>query len=313
MKESVVLEFQQYTQTDLRQFLIDVRSFMQNERMAIIRFYQGESTTINKNYYKTFKGLQNRLATVFEAYRLHSNQFKDYSWWELIELLENIDSSFDNLQNIHRWSRSSISRFGFDPNVQLQYFLTENQTLERVSKDILLNDYPNDDWQEIAINNNLREEDYTPEGGVGILLSTISSSNNLKLNAVVDVIQGETVYGLDVDRKLTFTDDEENGFDLAVLSYDNTITQAVDILILLKKNSNPDKPNDGIQSNVIIGGNRAAMNFPIVIRQLKQTFATDDTLQNFTVKNLEFDQDNVLATFEVYTRLGEVIENTQQL
>jgi hypothetical protein len=92
-----------------------------------------------------------------------------------------------------------------------------------------------------------------------------------------------------------------------VLGYDDTIRQAVDILVNLKKNDNPDNPNHGLQSGLVAGTNRALFNFPVIIRQKSQDFANDDTLKNFRIINLSRDQDNMMMDYEVQTRLNEVL------
>lgn len=306
-------EFQSITQKNIRSFLERVNVFLQRERVILIQYYQGSVKTIQAEYYQKFDALKQELKTIFESFQSHSDAFNHYKWWELIEMLEAIDDAFQSLQNIHRWSRSSISKFGYDPNSRAFYTLKESQTLERVSQDILLNKDPNNDWYDIAIENQLTEEEYTALGGKELSLNIQSRKEALKLNSVVDVVIGKKIYGIDIDRKISFTTDEEGYTDLKLLNHDETIKQAVDTLILLKKNDNPDKPADGLQTAVIIGGNRALLNFPIIIRQLAQSFATDDTLKNFVVKNIAFEQDNLLISYEIQTRLDELLENTQSL
>ena len=58
---------------------------------------------------------------------------------------------------------------------------------------------------------------------------------------------------------------------------------------------------------LIIGQSRASLNFPIITRQLNQTIATDDSLKNFTINSVTYDQDNLYVDFTVQTRLGEVL------
>lgn len=297
-------EFQARTQQDLRSFLIHVQSFIKNDRLRIIRYYNGEATKIDTLAFQNFESLKKQLQNIFQTYQTQSHTFANSKWWDLLDSLELIDNVFNNLQNTHRWSRSSISKFGYHTNVQIDYTLAENQTLERVSQDILSQDDPNNDWYNIAIDNDLTEEEYTTEGGVSMKLSYPRSNKTLQLNSVMDVMIGKKIYGIDLHRKLTFATQNQDT-DLNILSHDQTIKQAVDILIKLKRNSNPDRPFQGLQTNLIVGGNRALFNFPIIIRQLSEVFSTDDTLQNFTVQNIEFDQDNLSASYQVETRLSE--------
>lgn len=299
-------EFKAKTQCDLRSFLTVAQSFIKNDRLRIMRYYAGEVKVIDAAAFNHFESLKKQLQTIFQLYHSQSHTFVNSKWWDVLESLELIDNTFNDLQNIHRWSRSSITKFGYDPNIQIDYTLSENQTLERVSQDVLGQSDPNNQWYDIAINNDLTEEEYSINGGTTVQLSYPRNNRSLQLNAVMDVMVGKRIYGIDLHRKLTFVKNNFNQeTDLAILSHDDTIIQAVDILIRLKRNSNPDRPFQGLQSNLVVGGNRALLNFPIIIRQLSEVFATDDTLQNFNVQNIEFQQDNLTASYEVETRLSE--------
>lgn len=313
LDNNILVEFQQVTQKDITSFLQRVNSFLKSDRIAIVNYYSGTVTTINSSAFQTFNQLQSDLSTFFEAYQLHSSTFNNSRWWDVLEILEQIDNSFNSLRNIHRWSRSSLTKFGYDPNVQINYTLSENQTLERVSQDILLQQDPNNQWYDIAISNDLIEEEYSADGGVEVQLSYPRINRGLKLKSVMDVIVGEKVYGIDLHKKLTFVEDGDNFTDLNILSHKETVTQSVETLILLKKNSNPDFPNEGLQTSVVVGGNRALLNFPVIVRQLKQTFSTDDSLKNFMVKNIAYEQDNLLISYEVETRLNETYDGKKAL
>lgn len=312
LDKSLLIEFKEKTQFDIQAFLSSVNAFLKSDYNSLVRFYQGSSNDLDKRSYSRFAELNQQLKNVLAVYQLHSKSFQRYEWWEILEVLETIDSTFQSLKNIHRWSRSSISNFGYTGKANISYILSENQTLERISKDVLQDSTPTDDWYRIAMDNELREEDYGP-GGKQLALTVTNNQSNLKLDSVVDVVKDKSVHGLDIDRRLTFVDDEENGFDLAILNHQQTTEQAITTLVSLKKNSNPDKPNDGLQSSVIVGGNRALMNFPVIVRQLSQAVATDDSFKNFMVTNISFDQDIFIISYEVYTRLDELIQNTQTL
>lgn len=310
--QNIVEEFERRTRRDLRGFLNRASLFLKNDRIKIIDYYEGKTPSINSMIFQRFIDLEKELKDILNSFSLNKRGFKETYWWDLLETLENTENVFQSIRNAPRWSRSSPMQFGYDSKIQVDYVLTENQTLERVSQDLLSN--PNiENWYNIAIDNNLREEDYTTEGGREIRLSYNRINKNYDLQSVVDLIYGKSIYGKDLDRKLTFKTDGEGFTDLKVLSNDETILQSIDILITLRRNSNPDYPEDGLQRNLIIGGNRAMLNFPVIIRQLKQTFATDDTLKNFQVTNIALKEDNVTLDYQVQTRLNEVINDINEL
>lgn len=311
--KEILVEFQQITQKNLSLFLEKTVQFLRGDRNSIVKYYTNQSNQIDPAVFQRFKALQIELQSCFESFQQHSRSFNNAKWWEVITVLEQIDSVFLSLINIHRWSKSSLSKFGYSSDIQINHTLTENQTLERISKDVLQQQDPNDDWYKIALSNDLSEEGYTVNGGVEIQLSNSKNRSNSQVTSVVDILAGKKINGIDLDQKITYVVDGNGFSDLALLSHEATVEQTVKILLLLKKNSNPDHPNDGLQSSVVIGGNRALLNFPVIIRQMTQTFATDDSLKNFMVKNLAFEQDNLLISYEVETRLNETYDGKQTI
>jgi hypothetical protein len=305
LDKSILTEFEQVTQKNITQFLVRVASFLQKDRPTILAYYNDASRPIDPTAFGRFELLQKELKSVFEVYQLHSSVFNNSRWWDVIELLEQIDSVFSSLKNTHRWSRSSISRFGYSPNIQIDYTLPESQTLERVSQDVLVDENPNDQWYDIAIANDLTEEEYEVRGGSVVQLQKSRNRGALQLQSVMDIMFGKSIYGIDLNRRINFVKNNQDQSDLALLGYDDTLLQSVEILTNLKKNSNPEFPSDGLQTEVTVGANRALLNFPIIIRQMTQTFASDDTLKNFVVKAMSYQEDNLLITYEVEDRLDE--------
>lgn len=310
--EDIIEQFFLLTKKDLTLFLNRVKGFLENDYQGISNFFSGRQKEVPEFFFKNFTFLKEELEVIFELFRSNSTLMKDSRWWELLEVIEEIDNRFKTLENINRWSRSSATNFSYSPTVQLDYTLLENQTLEGVAKSILERKDFQDSWFDVASQNSLDEEDYTGEGGEEIKLQLDRNLNlNITVNSVVDTLIEKSIYGKDLHKKLRWVEDI-NGFgDLEVLGYDATISQTVDILINLKKNDHPDYPNLGLQTNVTVGGNRASLNFPIIVRQLSEVFNSDDSLKNFQIKTLDIKEDNLSIDYQVLTRLNEVITNNE--
>lgn len=302
----VLDEFKQITGRDISQYFNDAVQFFSSDYPTIVKYYSGNISTITSIPFKNFESMEKRNKDVFEVFQNHSRQFNNSKWWLLLEQIEEIDNRLKTLRNINKWARSSVTKVAYDPSFQLEYTLSQNETLEDVAESVVRSQNPNDDWANIAISNRLNEEDYSNEGGNNISIRFNKVNTGFKIKSVVDVIQGKSIYGKDIYRKIQF-DSVTN--DLKVLDYDDTILQAVDILYNLKKKDNPDNPTAGLQSNLIVGSNRALFNFPVIIRQKTQTFAGDDTLKNLVISNLNIVQDNLSCDYKVETRLDEVIQN----
>lgn len=303
LDKTIFSEFQRITGKDIEQYFSEALSFLNNDYSVIVNYFSGNSDNITSLPFARLDSLERQNQDIFESFQLHSRQFNNLKWWLLIEHIEEIDNRLKTLRHINKWARSSLTKVAYDPSIQVEHVLGQNETIENVAHDLLGSTNPNDDWAAIAIKNDLQEEDYTPEGGQSIKLKLQRTNRGLKINAVVDVISGKSIYGKDVRKRLQF-DSVAN--DLVILGYNDTILQAVGILANLKKNDNPDNPNAGLQSTLVVGSNRAMFNFPVIIRQMNETFAGDDTLKNFNINGISADQDNLKIEYSVHSRLDEV-------
>lgn len=302
LTKATLQEFKKITGTDLEDFFSATVVFFGKDYNKIVAFYSGNTTSIDKGTFDNFDSIQATCETVFSKFQSIAGRLSNAKWWYVLEFIEQIDSRLRTLRNINKWSRSSLKGVNYHPSFQIDYITKQQQTLERVSNDILNVD-DEDNWFNIAIDNHLPEEGYTMNGGASLKLSLPVINKGIQVDAVIAVMVGKAIYGLDVYKKIQFVDN-----DLTVLDYDGTIEQSVNILANLKRNDNPAWPNDGLQREIIMGGTRASMNFPIIQRQLASAFSTDDTLKDFTITSVDIDQDNLIMNFQVTTRLNEVTD-----
>lgn len=298
--------FKSLTGMDIEPFLRESSRFLSTDYSSILDFYSGDVKSVEPKVLKSFENLKFTLREVFEAFQRNRGSMFHSFYWELLETVEEIDSKLEYLDNADRWSRASITDTGYTNLIRKQHTLKQNQTLENVAEEYY-GTANISDWTKIAQTNHLSEEDYSQEGGNNLIIELDQLiTTNLKVDSVVDILYGKSVYGKDIYKKLQFVSD-----DLNVLDYDHTLNQSVDILINLKRNSNPDFPELGLQSQTIIGTNRSILNFPIITRDLKNCFSTDDSLKDFQLVSLTREQDNTSLTFKVYTRLNELLELTR--
>lgn len=303
LADNIFDDFYAITKKDLTLYFSRVLDFMQVYYPQIVQFYQGKIQKIDSKPFSVFNNLLTETQDVFQLFKKFGSQMNNIKWWDLLDQVEEIDNRFKTLQNINRWARSSQKTVGYSPNVQVDITINQNGSIERISQDLLNSKDPQDDWVKIAVDNQLEEQDYTSDGGKQVKVTLNNKpGSNFEIFSVVDIIDGTSVYGVDLDQQIHFDSD-----DLVVLSNLDTILQAVNILMTLRKNDNPDFPDDGLQGAILIGGNQATFNFPIVIRQLNETFKTDDTMKNLTITGISFDQDNLNVTFNIYSRLGELL------
>lgn len=300
LNKEILQEFKKITGQDIQQFFSSCVVFFSTSYNKIVAYYSGTITIIDKGAFNQFDNLQRNCEGFFLAFEQMQNRLGNLKWWEVLEQLEDIDLRLKTLRKINKWTRSSLTNVAYDPSIQAIYTLKPKQTLERIAQDVLAKIDPQNDWEDIALSNNLTEEEYTSSGGVDLQLKFPRINKGVRINSVVDVMLGKSIYGKDIDKQIHFDTD-----DIAVLDYDSTVQQSVYILAGLKKNDNPEFPFDGLQREIIIGGTRAALNFPIIDRQMQETFGTDDSLKDFQITNIAVDGVALNLEFEVSTRLNE--------
>lgn len=299
-------EFYQLTNKDLTSYFQQVKTFFSgSDYQKLINYYSGKVSSIDSTPFNNLQSLADQTKEIFTLYSNFSNSMSGSWFYDLLDIIENIDNRISTSQNLNRWCRSSLNLTGYSPIGEVQYTIGQNESLERISKDLLNSTSPEDDWFDIAKRNDLTEESYTSQGGNSIVLPSSPTSNfAFPLNSVMDVINGKSVYGKDLDRN--FSIDVELG-DIKVLDYDDTILQSSDILINLKKNDNPDFRDKGLQTTLVIGSNSASLNFPVIRRQLSDSFSTDDTFTSFNITSIQVTNNSLLVAYQVQTRLSEVL------
>lgn len=304
LTKEILKEFKKITSKDVELFLLKTLSFFSIEYEEIVSYYSGESANISSKSFEVFEKIKQERDELFSTFQLHSKQLNNAKWWLLLEQIEEIDNRLKTLDNINKWSRSSLTKVGFSSDLSVQYTLKQNQSLEKVASDVL-NSSNSEEWVSLAIKNDLTEEQYSLEGGVDLQLQFPQINRGVRVESVVDVMIGKSIYGKDLSRRLQFDPTQE---DLKTLSYDETIAQSVDILSKLKKEDNPEFPNQGLQSTIVVGANRATLNFPIIQRQMKETFESDDSLKNFVLTEISTSEDSLQISYEVQSRLSETYD-----
>lgn len=305
--EGILDKFQRITRYPIKRFLSEYTDFIDNDKTNVYDYYAGK---LKKPITKSF----NKLESLLEESQIIENMIenkrdslKNGAFWDVIELLSDIQIQLQTIDNASKWLRSAIGKNDFRDGVEFSHTLQQLQTLEQVASDVTGSSTREQDWVTIALRNDLREEDYNPAGGNDLALMGRNNAT-IKLKSVVDNIKGERVYGKDLDRKLQFTDN-----DLKSLTHKETVKQSVDILVNLRRGTTPEFPSDGISIGAGVGSNRANIAFPILVRQMSATFRRDDTLQTLRVKDIGFKQDALFITLEVSTRLGDALQVETQL
>lgn len=295
--------FKKIAKYDVKAIMERFVNFAQSGALQIYNYYNGDSTIYPTNAFDELTFLQKELIKITEIFRVNGNLFSGYDYWIMLELVEDAIGRLDTIANYSAWLRSPILDGKYGRGVEIDYILRGGQTLEQVSDELQGTSEPQDEWVDLAMRNSLNEEGYDVGNGGAILKVKFNNQNTLFLNAVVDNINtADKTFGLDINRNFILTDN-----DLETLTYKDTIEQAAEILTGLKKGDNPFHPNDGIDEKAVIGNSISAISFPIIFRQLVNTFSKDDTFSSIAIIDVSRNSDGVFIEFNIETTAGEVI------
>ena len=297
---NIVTQFSNLIRYSISSYLDDYVSFIKDQRIDITNYYLGNSEIANETSFSQLNSLLKQSSKINELIEVHKGRMNNPEFWDLIITLSEIEESLYTIENSSKWLRSIITKNNFSPDVEIETTLIQMQTIEQLASKLGSNNVEND-WVKIALRNDLREEDYTPDGGVS-LITSYRNKLSIKVQSVVDNIRGEKIYGIDLDRVISFEED-----DIKALTYKDTVFQSVDVLAQLRSGQTPEFPLDGIQVNLISGSSKSSISYPVLFRQITETFSKDDTLKSLLIKNIENKEDSLIIEFEVETRFGEAI------
>lgn len=298
-KENTLEDFYTITGFDAQDFIQRYIDFQNLESQNIINYYSGTDKFARIESFNLMNSLYKEAQRASELFYLNKEAFNSTADWNLLEQLDNIRQKLMTLSNINKYLRSSINKNQFNNTIEIEIKMKQYDTLESIESKELKSTFPQNDWVDLALYNDLIEEDYTPQGGV-LLRAPTSNFDTTFLNSVLGNLQGENLYGKDLDRKLQFVND-----DLKNLTPKETILQAIDILMKLKRGDNPEFPNNGIQASIFVGGNMASFAYASLFRQILDTFAKDDTVSRISIVNISHKEDAINIEYEIQTKYGE--------
>lgn len=285
--------------------------FIQSNQPQILQYYRERNTNPDVTSFDFMEKLIIEAIKLDNLIKMHKNAFDKIDHWELVTMLEDMRDKLETIKNTSKWIGSSKAKNSWhSTSIQSSHVLKQNETLEGVSLDLNGEQGNNqDDWVEIAMENDLLESDYSVDGGNKIQLSKgIATKPNYFIRSVIDTLVNQTMYGLDIDRKMTFENE-----DIKVLSYNNTVKQSIDILILLKKGDVPEFPNFGIDADLSVGGTAGQLFHSTIVRQLATVFSTDDSLRNFNVLKAQYKEGDLHIDYSVNTMYNLSVSSTQKI
>lgn len=301
--ENTIIDFVEYTGFDIYSYLGKWRDFVKIHFNQIINYFTGLTNSLNQDSIDSLQQLRKESEDLQNTLEQYSEDFTTIDYWGLIEYLEEINNKVKQYLVIDRFLRSSKYGGFNEDSLTQSYTMKDFDTLESIAnKD---RDDSQNSWSDIAIKNSVLEIDYLALRGGKELRLGKRVLNNYYLLSVVDNLQGERVYGLDIDNNFSFEND-----DIKVLTYRDTFKQSVNVLSDLGKGDLPEFPKLGISKELFVGSNIGDFSFPFISRELENTFASDDTIINFRVEELSRKGSTIFMSYQIESFYNFVYEKS---
>jgi len=296
-------EFLNITGFNLEGYFRRFVDFVNNQSQQIIDYYSGLVEIMDRDSFGEYELLLEESSFVINLFDLNYERFNTINFWELMEFADDIRVKLLTIGNFSKFARSSVKKESFSNEVSIEVATRDNEPLEEMMTRFGSTDRDND-WVDIALSNSIIQEDYTSDGGV-VLNVNFKNNFRFSVQSVLDNPEGDKIKGKDVDKIMSFEDD-----DLKILGFDDTLQQTVNILTNLKKNDNPEFQQFGIDKTLVLGMSFKAVTLPSLIRQIYQTFSTDDVVKQVQILNTKFDQDSLYMDLNVVIKSGEEQQRT---
>lgn len=299
--EFQILDFQEKTKFQLMEFLVDTKMFFSINYPNINNFYSGRVQFIEKINFKLLDSLLKRSEECTDVFSKNKKIFNRSYFWDILDSVEDIKVKLQTTKNLSKFLRSSIINGSNKSGLVIPIRLNKNETLEDVSKKILNSTNPDNDWVEIALQNDLKEENWDIDGGADILVRKNASQAEM-VTTFIDNSVGNKIYGKDISREIKF----ENN-DLKVLDHRETVLQTVEILSSISRGDIPEFRNMGIDPKIYKGSNYSQLNSASIAMQLKKNFDTDDLFKDFEIIEIKLTEGDIFLEFQVNTKINEVL------
>lgn len=294
--EEIIYEFENTTKFPLMKLLEDYASFMTNSFPEVQRYFSGEISSIDNRHMELLKDLTKRLINLNEQFDNFSSKFSLCGFWELSELVEELNTVIEKINKFPKFLRTSKTKFGYQPFIQVDSTIGGGRTMEDVSDSIKNQNGEDQGWTDLMIQNDLEEGDWEIDE-----LKPITVFVNNKIDIVVTTILdqpiGERIYGKDFNRKISFVDN-----DLSIVEYRDNLEQKCVILLDLNRGDIPEFPLMGKNLSLTTGNSFKQILYPVIAKDIEDNFLQNDLFESVSVDDFSFGDGNVMATCSIKTK-----------
>ena len=281
--EKTYQSFQTITGYDIKAFFQSFLSFVTTYYPYIVNYYN--TGVINREAFFELENLSREIEKIEPLFVLHKNTLSDIGMWFLLDTFTEIQTKVNTIRMSAKWMRSVYTSVRSN-TIKVQKILNTGQNFEDVAMDLeSLN--PQDDWLNIVTPEYIREEDYSVDRGPSIFSVNLQNIGLNYVDNVVAPLSGKSVLGIDIDTSFSFEED-----DIKTVVYDDSMTQALKIIMEALKGCIPEFPDYGLP-NEYIGTTVNAFQYATVFKAIMNMFQRDSRWKTVELLDIVREEDSI--------------------
>src|SRR4051812_40426201 len=121
--QDTIDNFTKVTGFDVQQFLVDFIDFNENHRQNIIDYYGGISSFPDAQSFDFLNEMMDKSRQILGLISINKLSFTNFADWNMLELIEDINTKLETTSNSSKYLRSAISKNNFSPDIQVNLTL----------------------------------------------------------------------------------------------------------------------------------------------------------------------------------------------
>ena len=291
-----VIEFEKITKYPLISLLEKYAYFNENYLAGLKLYFSGNVADVDVNAVDMMNELMGNCAEILSVVNSYNNKLNDCGFWELIDYLESLRDNIEKITKLPKYYHVTKTISGYKPIVESNGNVGGMRTFEDVENELRYDNFDTKTtWEQIMLNNDMEETAWEIDE-LKQVKYTISAPESIKVSTILDVLQGDNIYGRDINRKITFDNN-----DLFLVKYADNIKQKCEILLNLKRGDVPEMSMFGVD-NKFLGEGVRAFTYNEIFSQIESNFLQNDVFDSVEIYDIKFDNGSISISVDIKTK-----------
>lgn len=298
MISEIAHKFQEITKFDLYQYFVDYADFMRNKFPYVRNYFAGYSEGVDASYIERMNDLMERSDILIKLFNTFGAKLGNVGYWELQNYCQDLRDTIHRVTKLPKYLRTSKTARGYKPYVQTEFSVGGYRDFKDIAAAINKDEISD---ESLILNNDFEEEDYEIDE-LRNAKAYVPNNTTASVKTILEQPIGEAVYGRDIDRKITF---QEN--DLVVKEYRDNVEQKIEVLLEMMVGDVPEFPNLG---RTKVGDNYSNYNYTELLREVRSVFLQDDLFLDVSIEDIKIEQGDIYVTLEILTKYIYTVKRT---